>query len=44
MKDALAIAVITCALIGGAITGIVGGAMGMSVAAAGLHLLVDSGK
>lgn len=40
-KDAVIIAIATICIICGAITGIVGGAFGISAASAGLHLLID---
>lgn len=42
MKDAITIAIITVMIICGAITGIVGGALGMSVTAALLHFAIGS--
>jgi hypothetical protein len=42
IKDAAIIGGMTVAVICGAITGIVGGALGLSVAAAVLHIIVGS--
>ena len=42
MKDAIIITAVTLALICGALSGVVGGAMGMAGTAAILHIIVGS--